>query len=488
MHKHAIILLGLLGAVSFSACHPMKIVSVVAIGPENFQGGMARVSLENVKSSENLMVVAVHGTQATSEGFSYAIKADGLDGNAPKIQKASSKMMALSNVHPPRHSPLWTKVWNDLSQEMHIESEEELPPSTCLPPYARGQVCEFSILDYKDDFHQEPATVRYVSEHFVAFVENKSRGTMSNDDVKDLINWLEKRGYSSDQKYFGDLPDVDGNGKAFIVFSSHLLDPKTSKGMVGYVAPWDLTPVSGYPSNASDVLFVLTPNVFQAAGHSESEYYDYAMKSTMTHELKHLIAMGYRTKHHLPFEQLWLEEPSAVAAEQLAGFGARIGYPQAEAAAQLRAPQNFALQYWGRPESRDENSGLYGMNFLFLWRQAEKVGHDIFWRGLVQSPRQGVANVEKQTGASMGTAMLDFAKLLYFDHTGALVGADNYKQLDLRDGSWEDVGTLPLGNGSNFGSVRSMAYHIGRGHNERVDLRFDTDFNQPYFLVIRYQP
>ena len=56
------------------------------------------------------------------------------------------------------------------------------------------------------------------------------------------------------------------------------------------------------------------------------------MPSTMVHELKHLIATGRRILAGNDVEDLWIEEGSAMAAQQLAGMGTEVneveGYVQ----------------------------------------------------------------------------------------------------------------------------------------------------------------
>ncbi|HRK01715.1 MAG TPA: hypothetical protein PLH57_03560, partial [Oligoflexia bacterium] len=121
------------------------------------------------------------------------------------------------------------------------------------------------------------------------------------------------------------------------------------------------------------------------------------------------------------------------------------------------------------------------------WRQAERVGHANFWSRFVDSGKRGLENFELASERSIDSAMLDFAKALFFDHTG-LAPEEDFKTINLRDGTWQKLGTASLKNGLNKGRVRSFTYYEAKGQNRPVDIDITTEFNLPYFMVIKYKP
>jgi hypothetical protein len=202
------------------------------------------------------------------------------------------------------------------------------------------------------------------------------------------------------------------------------------------------------------------------------------------HELKHLIASGVRILNDRDVEELWLEEASAVAAEELAGFGSQLGDPQAFASAALSNPAAFSVYTEGRPTSLEQNYALYGFNFLLLWRLAEQRGHDTFWKSWVAGPTNSFANLEVHAGRSFESLMADFALTVLLDHANVLAGYD-FQSLNLRDGSWDLPELKPLVDGIK-GSVKSMSYYAATGQGQDATLVLKSEDLAPHFLIVRH--
>ncbi len=476
------------------------IESVTLLAPEQFKNGRATFSDSNLLESERVVLIGVHAKQNSSSGYSYEIRAEGFSGERANLREndevdepdSPDEEGEIILPEVKRHSDFWSDAWSAMTEEKNLNPGVGDPSfqygrTECKPPYNEGQECEFSILDYEDNFKKETASVRLVTDSFVVFVENRSRVSISNKELRKLIAGFEKRRFAETEKVFGKSTDLDDNGKIFILFSGHLYNSSAREGVMGYVAPWDFIKYRGYPHVGGEIFYLGTPDVYVDAGFSRKNLFKYQYPSTLVHELKHMIAMGRRTSTKKPFEELWLEEPSAVAAEELVNLGTRLRGPQSSSRSQLKKPQDFAIRYSRRPENADENYGMYGMNFLFLWRQAERVGHANFWSRFVDSGKRGLENFELASERSIDSAMLDFAKALFFDHTG-LAPEEDFKTINLRDGTWQKLGTASLKNGLNKGRVRSFTYYEAKGQNRPVDIDITTEFNLPYFMVIKYKP
>ncbi len=193
----------------------------------------------------------------------------------------------------------------------------------------------------------------------------------------------------------------------------------------------------------------------------------------MAHELKHLVAMGYRILNGLPWEEAWAEEPSAEVAKELAGYGTVYRRIQSRANVALPAPQNFRIVHVGYPSDDREMAAMYGFNFLLLWRIHENYGREGFWRPWVQSRLTGIANLEARTGVSFTDLMVDWALTLLVDNT-SFFPEYQYADLNLRDGTWKRLGYQALTSVSNQ-SLRSMAFYIGKGTGSDATVTLTVD-------------
>jgi hypothetical protein len=447
--------------------------------PSNFQGGQLVLSLPNLKTTEQVIAIPLHASQDLNpDGLAYTL---GVENISPLSIRPAS------HHHPEADEPSRYRLKHleflQHSQQIMNRWQRNKPAAQpraqafdrCPAPYTINQKqCQFAILS-GNNFQNIVATLRFVSANAYWFVQNEDVGDLSDQDLSSLAQKFEQITVPSDTRYFGGFPDADRNGKIFIVFS-RILGPDN---LLGYVAPWDLLPngqVQGTISNEGDIFYAATPG--SLSGTSEQTYLNQTMPATITHELKHLIASGVRVLSNKPSEELWAEEGSAQAAQELA----KQGDNPIVSRFQLEAPHNFRLVYQGRPSDPKESQGIYGYSFLFLWRIAERIGHDRFWRQWVAGPQTGIANLERATGQGFDNLMIDWALTLALDH---VKGGENfwYQGINLRDGTWQPIGTLPLGNLQ--GTARSMAYHIGVGSgNARIGLQ--TNGPKPYLLVIRY--
>lgn len=473
--------------------------AVIFVGPVDFSSGRATVDLGLVTADERIMVIPVHATQEktrtfSTDGFDFSIAAEGLTG----VQLATAAAPVQENIKPTksrlRHGEGFKERWDSLKKLTYEQKEAANAVRVaagssyghCVGPYDLGKQCTFKVSDYRNAYTDVTATLRGVSANAYFFVDNNDLDDFSDDDMEKLGWSVDNVSVPSDRKYFGELPDTDLNGKVIVVLTRVLIDPVYKTGAFGYVDPSDLFPngTTSWPSNEGDIFYAATPSRVQYLGYSRSEYFNDVIPETMTHELKHLIALGERLPYNRDAEELWLEEPSAVAAEELAGFGSSRGGTQEMAFYALMNPAYYRV-VWDRRPSSSEEYAMYGYNFLFLWRVAEKMGQEKFWKSWITGPGTGIGNLETHTGVTFTSLMQDWAVVLGFDHTGYLANY-NYGSLNLRDGSWRSLGTGQLGGPNTWGTVRSSAYYVGIGTGTNVTLELRTSYSSPYFAIVRY--
>jgi uncharacterized protein (DUF2141 family) len=479
--------------------------SLVFLRPNDFVGGKASVTLSALGTQERVAVIPVHASQSPSvDGFQYSISTFGVAAQSllpdevqePGLDSQTQGLLVEEPATVSTDAHL-RQLESDLRWTQQLQQAGAKPLGgagrvsaqatlgKCPGPYTVGsRQCSFWVRS-GDTQQQITATLRHSSTNAYWFVQNEDASDFSQTELQGLANDFETKVVPADRQYFGDFSDVDQNGKVFIVFS-RLLGPQ---GLLGYVLPADLysdleTAPHGIRSNEGDIFYAATPGTI--GGLPRSRYFGVTMPSTMVHELKHQIAVSTRllSVPERPLEELWIEEGSAMAAQQLAGLGSQVNEVQSYARFGLAAPQDFRVVHAERPTGAEEGLSIYGYNFLLVWRAAEKKGHANFWKSWVAGPTSGMANLEAHTGTPFSELMLDWASTMMLDHSGMLTGYD-YQGFNLRDGSWSMLGYSPL-SASATGTARSMSYWVGRGTGGGATITVQArNSAQPYAVVMR---
>jgi uncharacterized protein YjdB len=108
---------------------------------------------------------------------------------------------------------------------------------------------------------------------------------------------------------------LDGNGTITL-----LITPRVNQlGLAGFVTSCDFYPESVLPSsNGGEIMYVAAPtNPASGFTTGSGEYWRWLMRGTVMHEAKHVTAFAERLARGLGLEESWLEEGSAVLAEEL---------------------------------------------------------------------------------------------------------------------------------------------------------------------------
>lgn len=468
---------------------------VTILRPADFVAGEARISIENLDRTESLAVIPVYASQTLSpDAFELSIEVSGLaalnlddfmPADITEAEPETDMMLQFMENHLDflsKSEDFLNQIQQDGIKPLAHDGLQTQAFDKCPAPYAVSKVCQFWIWT-NDGFVSINASLGHISPNAYWFVQNEDLNDLPSADLASLARDFEEITIPTIRGYFGDFADVDNNGKIIIVFSRLV----GQDGLLGYVPIQDLFPDEeviqyGVRSNEGDIFYAATPN--SLGGLPREAYMRQTMPSTITHELKHLVAVAQRILSGKMPEQLWLEEPSAVAASELAGQGSQMNEIQGVARFGLANPAAYRIVYDGRPENPQEDFSMYGYNFLLLWRIAEQVGHESFWRNLMMQPSVGIRNLELAGGKPMHELMLDWAPSLLFDNT-FLVDGYEYESLNLRDGSWTKLNYQPLR--STTARVRSMAYYVARGNGETVNLNVRTSHPDPYVIVVRFK-
>ncbi len=226
-------------------------------------------------------------------------------------------------------------------------------------------------------------------------------------------------------------PQLDANDRIVMVFSPRV---NAFDGVAGYVINCDFGPRSTIPSsNEGEYFYAIvptdpSPEFFVPSGQLTRPNWRRIMRSVLIHEVKHLTAYAERISRGAPFEDTWLEEATAMVAEELFarsvyGVGwkdnvtyqesvycdVRPGRPECPDAPAIMIA-HFALLYdylekvetlspLGDPPGQD-GSTFYGSGWsLVRWMLDQYASSEpAFLTPLTQGPATGIANLQARTG------------------------------------------------------------------------------------------
>ena len=306
---------------------------------------------------------------------------------------------------------------------------------------------------------QVEAVVRFVGTHTVWLKDlaNPS-GTFSDAEFEGLDAFYASRVQPVHDRYFGELSDVDLNGRILV-----LLTQEVNKvvGLGGYVTPTDLYPTTQCAtSNHAEIFYVSAPNLDGAdGGGPTSTSVRAGYRNLLVHEITHLVQANAYVLGGSGEKTIWEIEGGATLAEQLVaydlfghGSGRNLGH------AQVHQSEGSRAWYWGgwiadmvsffgwdgfgagsgrvrgAPEEctwigteEDGNTGpcaggqVYGVPSMLLrfvmdrWGEEYPGGEAALMRRLVNSPSSGFSSLEEVSGREIEQILAEFYIALWGD-------------------------------------------------------------------------
>ena len=306
---------------------------------------------------------------------------------------------------------------------------------------------------------QVQAVVRFIGTHTV-WLEDLANpsGTFSDAEFEGLDTFYASRVEPVHDRYFGELSDVDLNGRILV-----LLTQEVNKvvGLGGYVTPTDLYPTTQCAtSNHAEIFYVSAPNLGGADGGGPTSTSVLAgYRNLLVHEITHLVQANAYVLGGSGEKTIWEIEGGATLAEQLVaydlfghGSGRNLGHAQVHQTEESRA------WYWGgwiadmasffgwdgfgagsgrvrgAPEEctwigteEDGNTGpcaggqVYGVPSMLLrfvmdrWGEEYPGGEAALMRRLVNSPSAGFSSLEEVSGSGIEQILAEFYIALWGD-------------------------------------------------------------------------
>jgi len=319
---------------------------------------------------------------------------------------------------------------------------------------AGGGFCVFQYVTKAT--HRYPATLRYTTPHAEFWVldaawpsfqsaitnpANWSSGVARTTDqvFASLGTAYESKILSALQTYFGPESDVDGNTKMIFLFADLMGGAGTNGTVVGYFDPTDVyyprdvtsacASGSSFGSNGADMLYLIDPTTFHAAGFSLDTIVDEEWPGTMAHELQHNVNFNVRCLQQgkgascvqapptcaaeIPAgatssqmrqqENTWINEGLSMVSEDVAGFGAATPSERSRLRQYLASYPAWSLTCW-----ESDPIGNYGGAHAYMRYWLDQIGPG-FTMAMENPALHGKANVASATGVSFEQGFARFA-------------------------------------------------------------------------------
>jgi hypothetical protein len=295
-------------------------------------------------------------------------------------------------------------------------------------------------------FDEVRARVAYVGERAIVLEDVANPVTNSLDPMyRQIGQEFDAQQYPVVRDNFGDPLVLDGmldnNGRLFMLFTQKV----DGSRIAGFVYSGDLT----CPQlNGGEIFYGYAPkNANPEYGEETAGEWFWSIRSTVIHEVKHIASFAARlSSNATSWEDLWIEEGSAMAAEEIwarqvfsYGQNANVGY-MASVGCEIRGAFNLApcegkpgvmflhfLQlrhYLGAPEARSplgsaaaNDASFYGSGWLFLRWLAENSGmtEREFFTQLTQTRDWGATNIERRIGRPFADLVAEWSMALALD-------------------------------------------------------------------------
>jgi len=302
--------------------------------------------------------------------------------------------------------------------------------------------------DFCSSYTTIQANLVYSGTHVLIFEDRMVpvAGTMANY-YQALGQEFDKVMYPTLVENFGDPLAMDslldGDGKLAMVFSPVV----NQYGAMGFVVSCDFYPESVAPSsNTGEIFYAQAPTAPGGGfGNYTADVWWWLIRSVVMHESKHLTAYAERLSRGAPIEDTWLEEGSAVLAEELWSRGVygtqwkneadyrttiycdvRPTWPECEGRPYSMFNAFAFLYDYARQHERrtplgptsDDDATFYGSGWsLIRWAidQSNRTESEFLKELTQEASLTGVANLAARAQRPYDQVLSDWSNAMYYD-------------------------------------------------------------------------
>ena len=215
--------------------------------------------------------------------------------------------------------------------------------------------------------------------HCIIYLERNAGGNVTASQGQAIVNEYESNIYRKMVDSFGQIEDIDGNGKVIFL----LLDIKDGYeypgGYIGgYFNPTDLFKKTIYPySNEADMLYIdIYPQELSKDG----------LYSTMAHELQHLISFSNTFLKNGAQQDLWINEGLSSGAEYIyqgKQLDHRIDYFNNDYGGTIHQGNNFYI--WEGSWDDDVLADYATVYLFFQWLRIHATNGTSIYKDIINS-------------------------------------------------------------------------------------------------------
>jgi uncharacterized protein YjdB len=196
----------------------------------------------------------------------------------------------------------------------------QLSVGTMVGNQAAIRIPQIDYPDFCSRYYTITARLVYSGTHVLVFEDAAAPLARTMDDSYralgmefDAVMWPKLRAAFGNPLSLDSL--LDANGRIAMVFS-HIVN---SFGPSGFVVSCDFYPETIAPaSNTGEILYAIAPTAPGTGfGALTKDVWRWLIRSVVMHEAKHLVSYSEHLSRGAPLEETWLEEGSAVVAEEL---------------------------------------------------------------------------------------------------------------------------------------------------------------------------
>jgi hypothetical protein len=338
-----------------------------------------------------------------------------------------------------------------------------------------------------NSFDEIQARVAYVGQRAIVLEDtaNPVKGGALDAYYRQIGEEFDSRQYNIIRDNFGDPLALDAqlnnDGRLYMLFTRRV----DGNRIAGFVFSGDFRSRTGpqacAQSNEAEIFYGYAPQNLSTNFQDEGslQWWRWEIRSVVIHEVKHIASFASRIQQNVISEESWLEEASAMVAEEIwarqvfgygrdnVGYAASIGcelrglFERAPCEGRPGAMFSHFMQLadWMRtPDARSplgaamtNDGSFYGSGWALLRHLVDHSGRPEaeILRELNQSTTRGAANVQARTGRSFNDVIGDWALAMALDdRTGvASTGRWHVPGWNLRDVyaglNFEQPGVMP---------------------------------------------
>ena len=463
---------------SAGACTPGTTPPTLALNVGGVQAladprALACVSIGPSASPSEYVFVAANASSGANQAASYRI----MSSFSVATAAAPAPAVAASLFQPPDDGGVDLRL-RTMERRLLQLPGHALSASVAAAPPNVGDTLHLRVPDANasnacTSYFPIKAIVQAVTAHAIVVQDSAApAGGFTLADFNAIGSEFETYSFPTDNTYFGAPTDLDGNGAVYLLYTPRVnaLAPRGSGTFVGgFFFGGDLFSQLACPeSNVGEIVYLIAPDpsgVFSDP--RATQFVRQATRSTIAHEVEHLINLGIRLQSGARFESIWLDEALAHFAEEYVGraedgFGPFQKLTYSDVSANATDYQAFYrdkllnLRSWlQRPDTgssianTDRNLSDGGAAWALLHYAADQyAGGDLpgFTRRLVSGPDSGLGNLTARAGAPFDSLMAGWMVAMYADGLGisGLAARYTFQSWNFRDVEAALSGAYPL--------------------------------------------